>query len=91
MATLENGVEISPVATLTDGAGTVHIWIDDHCYVIGVERKRLDGTPSGQVFVAPTRHIFAEAFEVLKTLPSPANVKVSDAPDSAAPNRESKL
>ena len=37
-AKLENGCEITPIATLVDNAGGVaHIWIDDHCYQLGLE------------------------------------------------------
>jgi hypothetical protein len=68
-AVLESGAEIIPVATLKDGYGGVaHFWIDDHCYVLGLERLReMDG--AAQVVVNPTHHIFPEAFQVLKTLP----------------------
>jgi glucose-6-phosphate 1-dehydrogenase len=53
-----------PVATLVDGYGGVcQIINDDHCYVLCLKRK--DGTYKNAT------HIFNEAFEVLKTLPSP--------------------
>ena len=67
-ATLSNGVEITPVATLKDEAGGVaHIWVDDHCYVLGLV-KPSGGTAMIPV-VVPTQHIFHEAMEVLRTLP----------------------
>lgn len=70
-ATLSNEVEITPVATLKDEAGGVaHIWVDDHCYVLGLERTHQDTSESPvKTVVNPTHHIFREAFEVLKTLP----------------------
>ena len=69
-ASLSNGVEITPVATLEDGYGGVaHIWVDDHCYVLGLEALTNDSDE--KLIVRPTRHIFREAFEVLKTLSSP--------------------
>lgn len=59
-----NGAEIRPVATLADEhGGRVHIWIDDHCYQVGLERE--DG-------VRPVTHIFAEAHRALSQLPPPA-------------------
>jgi len=63
-ATLYNGVEFTPVATLADESGGVcHIDIDDHCYVLRLLQ------PDGKCLTAT--HIFPEAFEVLKNLPSP--------------------
>lgn len=57
-----NKCKITPIATLkSEYGGTAHIWIDDHCYQLGLECD--DG-------VIQTTHIFSEAFEVLKTLPS---------------------
>lgn len=61
---------------MSDGYGTAHIWIDDHCYVLGLEKRRMNGTADGEIFVTPMVHIFHEAFELLKTLPSPANDKL---------------
>ena len=64
---LKNGSEISPVATLEDEyGGRAHIWIDDHCYQLGLEREELkaDGP-----FVVAVTHIFPEAFQAMKTLP----------------------
>jgi len=74
-ANLSNGVEITPVATLEDGCGGVaHIWVDDHCYVLGLERmEALTSDSDEKLIVRPTHHIFWEAFEVLKTLSSLAN------------------
>ncbi len=70
-AVLSNGVEITPVATLKDDAGGVaHIWVDDHCYVLGLEREHQETSDSPvKTVVKPTHYIFREAFEVLKTLP----------------------
>lgn len=73
-AKLENGCEITPIATLVDNAGGVaHIWIDDHCYQLGLESSaeaKSDGTLVSSAYIVPVTHIFAEAFEVLKLLPS---------------------
>ena len=67
-AKLENGCEITPIATLADNAGGVaHIWIDDHCYQLGLESSAEANCES---YVVPVTHIFAEAFDVLKQLPS---------------------
>jgi len=61
-ATLYNGVKFTPVATLADeSGGRAQIHIDDHCYVLTLQRDQ------GYV---NTPWIFPEAFEVLKTLPS---------------------
>ena len=72
-AKLENGCEITPVATLVDNAGGVaHIWIDDHCYQLGLEssaKEMSDGKVMCEPYVVPVTHIFAEAFDVLKQLP----------------------
>ena len=72
-AKLENGCEITPVATLVDNAGGVaHIWIDDHCYQLGLESSaeaNSDGEIVCESYVVPVTHIFAEAFDVLKQLP----------------------
>ena len=72
-ANLSHGVEIRPVATLTDGAGVAHIWVDDHCYVLGLE-KPSGGTAMIRV-VFPVCHIFHEAMEVLRILPPLSNAK----------------
>ena len=67
-AKLENGCEITPIATLVDNAGGVaHIWIDDHCYQLGLESS--NGEIECKSYVVPVTHIFAEAFDVLKQLP----------------------
>lgn len=70
-ATLSNGVEITPIATLKDNHGGVaHIWVDDHCYVIGLEKETQDTSDSAmKTVVTPTHHIFREALETLKSLP----------------------
>lgn len=58
-----NGNKIMPVASLEDEyGGIVHMWIDDHCYVIGIN----DGLEGDLVILT---HIFLEVFQVLKTLP----------------------
>jgi hypothetical protein len=63
-ATLDNGVEFTPVATLADEwGGRCQIAVDDHCYVLRL--KRDDGT------YKTTPYIFKEAFNVLVTLPEP--------------------
>ena len=65
---LENGCEITPVATLMDDSGGVaHIWFDDHCYQLGLESS---AEAKSESYVVPVTHIFAEAFDVLKQLPS---------------------
>lgn len=73
-AKLANGCEIKPVATLMSAAGGVaHIWIDDHCYQLGLESSAEAMSDGGLVcepYVVPVTHIFAEAFDVLKQLPS---------------------
>ncbi len=62
IATLDNGVTFTPVATLVDeSGGRAQIHIDDHCYVLTLKRDM------GYI---NTSWIFHEAFEVLKTLPS---------------------
>ena len=54
----------SPIATLADEyGGRCQISIDDLCYVLRL--KQADGK------YKTTSYIFSEAFEVLKTLPSP--------------------
>lgn len=76
-AKLENGCEITPIATLMDTAGGVaHIWVDDHCYQLGLESSaeaKSDGEMVCESYVVPVTHIFAEAFDVLKLLPSLSN------------------
>jgi len=76
MAFLANGSEIRPVATLKDESGGVaHIWVDDHCYQLGIERSDLrenDPQPANIPWVCPVTHIFGEAFDVLVALPRPA-------------------
>jgi hypothetical protein len=58
-----SNAEFNPVATLEDEfGGKCQIAIDDHCYVVLLQKD--DGT------YKPTPWIFREAFEVLKTLPS---------------------
>ena len=55
---------VNPAATLEDESGGVcQIINDDHCYVVCL--KQDDGT------FQHSTHIFKEAFEVLKNLPSP--------------------
>ena len=62
--TLENGSKVKPIATLADDhGGRCQILVDDHCYVLCL----LNGT--GEYCYTP--YIFREAFEVLKTLPTP--------------------
>lgn len=74
-AFLANGSDIRPVATLKDESGGVaHIWIDDHCYQLGIETMDVpdgDPTPANIPYVRPVSHIFAEAFDVLTQLPRP--------------------
>jgi hypothetical protein len=70
VADLRNGQKIHPVATLADGAARVHIWIDDSCYLVGVQRtEAMTNECPARTFVEPVRHIFPEAFEVLSGLP----------------------
>jgi hypothetical protein len=77
--TLDNGVEVTPVATLADEyGGDAHIWIDNGCYVFGLERKiskvihnTYTYSYDAKVIVKKSHYIFHELFEVLKTLPSP--------------------
>ena len=70
--TLNNGSELKPVATLaSESGGVAHIYVDDHCYVLGLESvDRYSEGGAGEVFVHPTHYIFAEAFDVMKKLPS---------------------
>ena len=66
---LRNGTPITPVATLEDEhGGRAHIWIDDHCYQLGVEQLHR-GNVHPPNYVVPVTHIFPEAFQVMKTLP----------------------
>ncbi len=61
-AILDNGVRFKPVATLEDtSGGRCQISIDDHCYILSLQRD------NGYI---RTSWIFPEAFEVLKKLPS---------------------
>jgi hypothetical protein len=63
-ATLENGSTFVPVATLaSEYGGRCQISIDDHCYVLHLKQS------NGKYKL--TSWIFREAFDVLKTLPSP--------------------
>ena len=80
LANLSNGVEIKPVATLKDDHGGVaHIWVDDHCYVLGLERmESLTSDSEEELIVRPTHLLFPEAFDLLKTLPSLPNGKLTD-------------
>jgi hypothetical protein len=73
-AKLNNGYEIMPLATLvSDSGGVAHIWIDDHCYQLGLESSaeaKSNGEMVCESYVVPVTHIFAEAFDVLRGLPS---------------------
>ena len=61
---LENGATTFPIATMADQFGGVaHIWIDDSCYMLGLE-SQIDG------ITRPTSHIFPEAMELLRKLPA---------------------
>jgi len=63
---LHNGTKSYPIATLrSDAGGMCQICIDDGCYILRLDREH------GYI---DTTHIFAEAFEVLKTLP-PLNIQ----------------
>lgn len=63
--TLDNGSIAEPVASLKDEyGGESHIIIDDGCYVL------VNMADDGGKIVS---WIYPEAFEVLKTLPSPRN------------------
>ncbi|MCK5607752.1 hypothetical protein KAR91_38070 [Candidatus Pacearchaeota archaeon] len=67
----KNGDELNPVATLKDEYGGVaHIGIDDHCYVLYLQRTEGGILAEERTFCVGVTHIFPEAFEVLKTLPS---------------------
>lgn len=60
-ATLKNGAEFVPIATLeNDSGGRCQIAIDDGCYILYLKRE------GGYVHTA---WIFPEAFKVLKSLP----------------------
>lgn len=60
---LESASIAFPIATLQDDfGGRCHIIIDDNCYVVCLENE--DGA------CKPTTHIFREAFEILKFLPT---------------------
>ena len=61
-AVLDNEVEFTPVATLSDEyGGRCQISIDDHCYKLSLKQE--DGT------YKTTSYIFPEAFLVLRKLP----------------------
>lgn len=65
----KGGSIVCPIATLKDEYGGVcHIAEDDHCYVL--YQNNSDGTYS------LATHIFKEAFEVLRNLPSPHNLSI---------------
>lgn len=69
-----NGDELNPIATLKDEYGGVaHIGIDDHCYVLYLQKTENIGATVAQskdiTFCVGVTHIFPEAFEILKTLP----------------------
>ena len=69
-AKLVNGSIIHPAATLEDEyGGRFHFAIDDHCYVLYGEHHHEEN--ESEVGCSPVTHIFGEAFEVLKKLPSP--------------------
>lgn len=54
---------VTPVATLEDEWGErAHIIEDDRCYILCLEYK--------EDFCRPTHHIFHEALEVIRHLPS---------------------
>ena len=66
---LENGIKVKPIATLKDEYDRhAHIWINDNCYVLGLERHR-EGSVKPQNYVVLATHIFPEAFKVLRDLP----------------------
>lgn len=69
----KNGNEFTPVATLeSEYGGVAHFYIDDHCYVLGLERDCSKTSDNKSPFLRethPVTHIFPEAFEVLKKLP----------------------
>lgn len=70
--TLVNGSEAYPVASMrSHWGGEAHFIIDDHCYVLVLKHN--------DTFFAKT-HIFAEAVEVLRTLP-PLEVPIKTTPD----------
>jgi hypothetical protein len=65
--TLENGAKVSPARTMADQYGGVaHIWIDDHCYRLGLE-SQIDN------ITRPTTYIFSEALEIMRRLPALGN------------------
>lgn len=66
---LYDGTEIVPLVRFADEAGrAAYIWSKGRCYLIGVERRRNNGT--AERFVMPTDHIGPEALAILRTLPS---------------------
>jgi len=63
-AILDNGVTVTPVATLTDENGGVsHIIEDDHCYVL------INGKLTSRFTMV--KHWYPEAVDAMKTLPTP--------------------
>lgn len=61
---LKNGIEINSIITLKNGSGQMcHITEDDHCYVLYNQN-------SPEESANKITHIFPEAFEILKELPS---------------------
>jgi len=76
-AFLSNGEEFTPIATLADEyGGRCQISIDDNCYVVKLKGE-------GDIYVN-TNHIFPEAFEVLKKLPSLYTYKLALTPKEKA-------
>jgi len=68
--TLDNGAMCTPVASLEDEyGGKSHFIVDDHCYVLLNGGARTDGR------YVMSEWIYSEAFEVLKTLPNPTEVR----------------
>ena len=64
IVTLNNGSEVTPIATLKDEHGGVsHIIIDDHCYVL------VNG--AAERGFSSVNHWYPEAVEAMKTLPTP--------------------
>lgn len=75
--TMENGVQVQPLATLKSAHGGVaHIIEDDHCYVLVLMREfDLRGSPEQKAKPEyrgfAVKHWFPEAVEALKKLPTP--------------------
>lgn len=62
-ATLENGEDFTPIATLKDAyGGVLHVMNDDHCYVLAVKREK---------GFRMTAWWNAEAVKTMQTLPLP--------------------